>query len=298
MNRALGHNAVVHDSMQRAYGDMQYRAGCEVRPVCAPAECKPIYYISRRGHMFVCRPYKGAYIVYDILPRLNNGHILVYEMTTTCGTYKRVNIERLVYCTFVLGEYVSKLKIEFADRNKHNYSPENLRAKADKLDIACGLRMEDYASEYEKNRKRVIAQVSFKSNISIEDAADICEQAFIDMFAKKDDLRAQNFVGLWIYRAMQVATEFWDEKKRFVPFEDQEPMCGRYDVQPPLDVLHILKRPKERECIELHMQGASAAEIADETGLALSSVGGYLARARKRLRSYLLTDKELNKLYA
>lgn len=278
---------------------MSYRAGCEVRAVCAPPECKPIYYISRNGLMFVCRPHKGGYVVYEVLPYLNNGRTPVYEMVTMDGSRpKRVNIERLVYCTFVLMEYVPKLKVEFVDGNKYNYRPENLCAKEEKLTVACGLRMQDYASEYEKYRKHVVNYISFKAVIREDDASDICEQAFIDLFTNCDDKRAKNIVGLWIYRAMQMVAEYKNERERFVPFEDLEPISGRYDVQPSLECLIVLERPKERECIELLMQGASAAEIADETGLALSSVGGYLARARKRLRNYLLTDKELHKLYA
>lgn len=276
---------------------MSYRAGCEVRAVCAPPECKPIYYISRNGLMFVCRPHKGGYVVYEVLPYLNNGRTPVYEMVTMDGSRpKRVNIERLVYCTFVLMEYVPKLKVEFVDGNKYNYRPENLCAKEEKLTVACGLRMQDYASEYEKYRKHVVNYISFKAVIREDDACDICEQAFIDLFTNCDDKRAKNIVGLWIHRAMQLASEYWNRQQKKVDFAEYEPIYGKYDISPSIDILDALTKPRERECFELLLQGASTAEIADETGLSESTVPSYLARARKRLRNYLQTDKELNKL--
>ena len=73
---------------------------------------------------------------------------------------------------------------------------------------------------------------------------------------------------------------------------------GKCDIPIELDVLKILGDTPARKCLDLQLHGASMKEIADETGLSLSSIGTTLHRTKNSLRKYLLTDKEIYKIYA
>ena len=77
-NPSLGKGVLFVRNEDEALREMRFRAECDVQPVCAPPDCKPIYYISERGKMYIFRPYKGYYVLYELAHRMNNGRTPLY----------------------------------------------------------------------------------------------------------------------------------------------------------------------------------------------------------------------------
>ena len=296
MDKSLGKNTVFVRNEDEAMREMRFRAECDVQPVCAPPDCKTIYYISERGKMYIFRPYKGYYVLYELAHRLNNGHIPFYELQTTSGKAHGINIERLVYCTFVLGEYKEGLKVEFKDGNPMNFDVSNLRVK-NLLNEDAAMRMFGYVSQYEKEFNNIVSYLSWYLNIEKEDAQDVAQDAFLDMLARKQEQRARNFTALWVSNAVELGINLWQKRTRFKSLDYMEREPGRSDVPFGLDVLNVLGNTNYRKCLDLKLQGASMKEIAEETGLSVNSIGCFLKKAKSKVQNYLKTDKELMKIY-
>lgn len=296
MDPALGKGVLFVRNEDEALREMRLRAECDVQPVCAPPDCKPIYYISEKGKMYVFRPYKGYYVIYQLAHRLNNGRTPLYYLQTTSGKHYGINIERLVYCTFVAGEYIDKLKIEFKDGNPLNFDVNNLQVK-DLLNEDCARRMGGYTKEYAKSFKYVVSYLAYFLGIADEDARDVAQDAFLDMLARKREQIARDFVALWIYDATEIGINLWKKKERFQCIDFCERETGRRDVSFGMDVLSILGETNMRKCLDLQLQGASMKEIAEETGIPIKAIGTHIHRAKRKLRNYLLTDPELVKIY-
>ena len=297
MDKTLGKGVLFVRNEDEALREMRFRADCDVQPVCAPPDCKPIYYISEKGKMYIFRPYKGYYVLYELAPRMNNGRTPIYELQTTSGKHHTINIERLVYCTFVAGKYIDKLKIYFKDGDAMNFDVNNLQVK-DLLNEDCARRMGGYTDEYVKFFKYVASYLAYFLVIDDEDARDVAQDAFLDMLAHKQEQIARDFVSLWIYDAMQIGISLWKKKTRFQCIDFCEREAGCRDVSFGMDVLSILGRTNMRKCFDLHLQGASMKEIAEETGIPFSAIGSHIHRAKCKLRNYLLTDPEIARIYA
>ena len=246
--------------------------------------------------MYTFRPYKGYYVLYELAHRLHNGRTPFYELQTTSGKHHGINIERLVYCTFVLGEYKEGLKVEFKDGNPRNYDVSNLRVK-NLLNEDAARRMFGYVSIYEKDFNRVVSYIAWYLNIEKEDAQDVAQDAFLDMLARKQEQKARNFTTLWIGRAVDFGINLWRKRTRFqsIDYLESEPVIE--DVPFGLDVLNVLGNTNYRKCLDIQLQGASMKEIQEETGLSVGSVGQALSKAKSKVRNYLKTDKELMKIY-
>ena len=298
-DKSLGKNAVFVRNEDAALKEMEFRAGCEVRPVCAHPDIRPIYYISRKGEMYIFRPYKGYYVIYNKSHRLNNGNTPIYELQVNYETDKHVaiRIDCLVYCTFISGKYEDGLKITHKDGDPMNCEADNLQVKS-LLNEDCARRMEGYMEPYAKAFNKIVTYIAWIVCISKEDAQDVVQDAFIDLLARKQEVFAYKFTSLWTYRAWELGVSMWAQRRRFQSIEFMERETGRSDIPFELDVLDILGDTPARKCLDLQLHGASMKEIADETGLSLSSIGSTLHRTKNRLRKYLLTDKEIYKIYA
>ena len=297
MDKALGKGVLFVRNEDEALREMRFRAECDVQPVCAPPDCKPIYYISEKGKMYIFRPYKGYYVLYELAHRMNNRRTPLYELQTTSGKHHAINIERLVYCTFVAGKYIDKLKIEFKDGNPMNFDVNNLQVK-DLLNEDCARRMYGYTEAYAKSFKYVASYLAYFLCIDVEDARDVAQDAFLDMLARKQEQIARDFTALWISHATDLGITLWKNKTRFqcIDFCEREP--GRRDVPFGMDVLSILGETNMRKCFDLQLQGASMKEIAEETSIPFSAIGSHIHRAKSKLRKYLLTDPEIARIYA
>ena len=296
-NPSLGKGVLFVRNEDEALREMRFRAECDVQPVCAPPDCKPIYYISEKGKMYIFRPYKGYYVLYELAHRMNNGRTPVYELQTTSGKHHTLNIERLVYCTFVAGKYIDKLKIEFKDGNPMNFDVDNLQVK-NLLNEDAARRMGGYTEEYTKSFKYVAAYLAYFLGIADEDARDVAQDAFLDMLARKQEQRARDFVALWIHDATEIGINLWKKKTRFQCIDFCERETGRRDVPFGMDVLNVLGETNMRKCFDLQLQGASMKEIAEETGIPFKAIGSHITRAKRKLRNYLLTDPEIARIYA
>ena len=297
MDPALGKGVLFVRNEDEALREMRFRAECDVQPVCAPPDCKPIYYISEKGKMYIFRPYKGYYVLYERAHLMNNGRTPVYELQTTSSKHHTINIERLVYCTFVAGKYIDKLKIEFKDGNPMNFDASNLQVK-NLLNEDCARRMYGYTEPYKDYFNHVMHYVAWYLNIHEEDARDVAQDAFLDMLARKQEDVARDFVALWIHDAVEIGLNLWKKKTRFQCIDFCERETGRRDVPFGMDVLSVLGETNMRKCLDLQLQGASMKEIAEETGIPYKSIYPCISRAKRKLRNYLLTDPEIARIYA
>lgn len=296
MDKALGKGAVVVASESEGMKVMQDKEGGEVRPVCGPPNMKQQYYIGRTGRMYVCRPYKGAFVCYICKYRLNNKITPFYELASTNNSRLRCNISRLLYCTYVIGKWDEDVDIRFADGNPQNIHLDNI-VKRERITESAAVNMREMEAEY-KAFNHVVDYIAFFYNLTKEEAQDIAQDAFIEMAQDGCKDFARDFTGLWINRAGQWAIRSFRTKDRITSIDQLPIQYGRTDTDIDLGVLSCLGHTKDRQCFELYLQGATMKEIAEETNTPITSIGSHLHRAKCKLRKILLQDKLIAQVYS
>lgn len=296
MDKALGKGAVFVASEREGIKIMQDKEGGEVRPVCGPPNMKQQYYIGRTGRMYVCRPYKGAFVCYICKYRLNNKTTPFYELATTNNSRLRCNISRLLYCTYVIDYWDEGVDIRFADGNPRNIHLDNI-VKRERITERAAVNMRGMEAEY-KAFNHVVSYIAFFYSLTMEEAQDITQDAFIEMAEDGCKAFARDFTGLWINRASQGAIRSFYMRNRITSIDQSPIQYGKTDADINLGVLSCLGDTKDRQCMELYLQGASRKEIAEETNTPITSIGTHLHRAKCKLRKILLQDKLIAQVYS
>jgi len=138
-----------------------------------------------------------------------------------------------------------------------------------------------------------------------EDAMDISQEAFINIFRKLNSFKGESDIATWIYRVVYntCIDELRKKKIKQVPIHDN---CGLQDDVSVEDRLEISIRkkavrdalyklePEQRSIIVLRdMQGLSYDDIAFIMKCPLGTVKSRLSRARLKLKEILENDSEL-----
>ena len=208
-------------------------------------------------------------------------------------------VERIVYCTFVLGEWNDEVELEFKDGDPKNICLENIVECGEYLTEVSAQRMTKYAGIYQKYFDHVVKCVVWRTGIDWEDAEDLTSKSFVYLCAKERRKEMDHFLALWVYYAKKRAQSFWllRHAPRIGKLDEMEWLMKRNDTPFGLNILDVL--PDERWKISLRMvaEGSSREEVAEALGLSVSSVRDFLREAKSYLRKYLSTDREIMKMY-
>lgn len=302
MNQALGQDAFFADTKEKAQQIMELKSGCLVRHCVFPSMCPTSYFISEHGELYGCRYHNQfqKFVGYSILP-VKKRTYLTYSMQVRKGAHARpVNAERLIYCTFVLGEWNEDVEIFFKDGDRFNMTLENLGEKQDPLTPEVAERMYDWTTLYQKYFEYVAQLIAFNYNLDHDDARDLTQEAFIDLMIRYGWSKDHDFVGLWVFRAREFCVDYHRRADRHISFFkdgfDHDVMAVVHDKVYEVDLFSPLVGDT-RKIVELKMQNVSEVEIAEELGIDVGSIGNMYYQAKKKLRKYWSKDPELMKIY-
>lgn len=299
----ISDNAFYCNTAEESIQEMEKRSGCRVAQIVYPYVCSSDYYISEFGDMYSLRYERWVNkrwhvdrIVHRIKQTANAGISITF---TSNKQHVQVKAEKLVYCTFVLGSWDDDIELDFKDRNPKNVHLDNLAERGECLTEESAAMMAKYADVYAKNFDYVMKYIRFFSDIDTEDAEDLTSKAFIYLCSREKKEIVGDFVALWIYYAKKKAQSFWlwRCKPRVGKLDEMEWLIKKNDTPFGLNILEVL--PDERWKIALRQQaeGYSQEETAQELGMSVASVQIFRRKARQYMRKYLITDKEIMKIY-
>lgn len=302
MNQSLGHDAFLVDTEEQAQKIMEMKSSCRVWPCVFPSMCPTAYFISEHGELYGCRYHNQLhkFTGYSIKP-IKERKYLAYDMNVRKGVHHRpIGAERLIYCTFVLGEWDDDIEIGFRDGDPYNMTLENLGEKKDPLTPEVADRMYDWTDKYKRWFTYVASVVRYACWLEMEDAIDIAQEAFIDLMIRYNWSKEGDFVGLWISRAKELGiNQLKKQEKHLSLFTDGYDHNITLSVRTKgyeVDLLSPIVG-NSRKIVELKMQNVPEAEIAEELGIEVGSVGSMYYQAKKKLRKYWGKDPELAKIY-
>ncbi len=150
------------------------------------------------------------------------------------------------------------------------------------------------ASLYDRCSNRVYALMV--RIVGRQDADDLTQQVFLQMFRKLDQFHGQSRLETWLYRlATNEALQHLRQRKRHAtrpllsePFVDDPSTVTDAEETKLLERAVLSLEPELRAVLILKEQeGLSYADIADVVGIPEGTVGSRLNRARKELRQQL-----------
>ena len=279
---------------------MEELSGCKVLQVVFPYSGYNNYYISEKGHCYSVRhaaKVKKAWKLKVLVPR-DRGFGYSYTLQQNFEQIQ-MKAEKLVYCTFVIGEWDEDIELEFKDGNNHNVSLDNLAEVGEQLTEESAQIMSEYADIYRDKYDYVTKFVRFKTEVSMEDAEDCTSKTFIYLTANRRRKEIEDFVALWIHYAVKKAQSLW--LWRYIPrvgrIDEKEWLFKRPAPEHGLALLNVLPDERWKKVMWCMVNGYSQEETAQEIGLSVSSVRDFRRESKKYLRNYLSTDREIMKIY-
>ncbi|MHA7111484.1 RNA polymerase sigma factor [Sunxiuqinia elliptica] len=156
--------------------------------------------------------------------------------------------------------------------------------------------MNNFDTIYKENYKRMFG-VALKMVNDKDVVCDILQDVFVYYFQKSQNGSTINQPGSWLIRAtINKCIDYSKSRKKYTKIEGIDPIS---EGQDPIDrkqdqaiiTLALSKlKPQEKTLALLYSEGMSYKEIAEVSGIKLSSVGKMLARTIKKL------DKILEKM--
>ncbi len=156
--------------------------------------------------------------------------------------------------------------------------------------------MNNFDTIYKENYKRMFG-VALKMVNDKDVVYDILQDVFVYYFQKSQNGSTINQPGSWLIRAtINKCIDYSKSRKKYTKIEGIDPIP---EGQDPIDrkqdqaiiTLALSKlKPQEKTLALLYGEGMSYKEIAEVSGIKLSSVGKMLARTIKKL------DKILEKM--
>ena len=285
---------------------MQRLAGCEVRRCAYPTTKNLTYYISEHGHLFSIQRIQGKLLTRGPKqPGSKHSHGKRKDGGTTLrlsngrhgkGGESFIRAELLVYCTFCLHRWEPDLQIDFKNGRASDLRPDNLQEHVEEIPPEWAERLARWETIYRSQFAEVVRRVVWWSFISVEDAKDVVQSAYIYICTYGYKKEPENFLGLWIHIAKIRAIDFKKHHSDHYNTEDYDLILELRGTQPPtyeVDMIHIQKGDRRQRFLELWAQGHTPTEIAEMEGSTVSNVGASVSHSIKFLQKYFAHDKEM-----
>ena len=293
---AIGNDAFFANTEAEALAEFGKRVGCEVRKCVYPVRSERVYCISEHGDLFglIRDDYRHVFIGYSAKPRVLHNtaerptpgvwHGVKHYLS---GKDTVVKAEKLVYCTFVLGEWRDDVIVQFKDGDQYNVCLENLEEPSKEVSPLTAKRMAEYSDIYRREFKNVVSYVAWVCGIRDEEAQDCAQDTFIWLITRQCAL-PQYFVGAWMYWSKFHGFHVTRDSYKHCELKEQD--CGGHEPNRDIDLLSIVKNDKHREMLKMKLQGYMEAEIAKKFGTTQGTVRVTMQRVIRMYRDYFARD--------
>ena len=288
---------------QEAIAWIEHEAGLKMYPCVYPSRMGHDYYIGKDGTMYSSIYYNEAryYLVYRINPEVTQffrNKDKVYTLSSS-ERIEEVLAQKLVYCTFALGYWDAKISVLFKDGNHQNCHIDNLTLNVTGIDALTSKNadtMRTYLQDYTKHFPTICNYLRYFARLNKQEAEDCTQDAFISIVEKVARLNKDHFVGYWIVMARKMSFQYIQRRLKYVDIDSIEPLWTRAH-ECGTDLLSILPNEKHREIIWLMADGYTMVQVGDMLGMSKSQIDRRQTKAKRILREWLKTDKEIMKLY-
>lgn len=281
----------VVNKPQEAIEVFKQICGCDVKQVVFPHNGWTTYYISEDARCFGIKWNRltDKYAAYEkrlatdiYKPNMMSQFLLRPDF----GHQVKVRADRLVYCTFVLGEWRNDIQPKYRDGNRNNCKLSNLYLESEIVQDLTPLRerMEQYAQFYEQNFMNVARYIAYMCKyIELDDAKDAAQEAFIWLTGKDYEFN----LGHWMKYGKLLG--FKHIRKEGMVDVDSNPV-GVLDRAFEIDVATYLKTPKAKQYFDLYLQGYEQADIARMLKIDPSLLSYHIRKSRKIIKEALSED--------
>ena len=283
-----------------ALQEMKNLVGCDVRHCVFPTIGNIQYYISEHGDLFGVQKIQGRFLTRG--PK-KAGSLQGHGKRKDGGVTHRINVaphkerwiavERLVFCTFLLGHWENDLEIEFKNGKATDIRPDNLQPKEEKWLEEWTERMYQFQDIYKREFSNVAQRVKWWCFLPYEDAKDVTQSTYIWLttIGFKDKFN----VGIWVYWAKKRGQDLWAHVLRHFADNDFEEWVyeGTEDNPYEVDLVHVQPGEKRARYLMMWLQNHTPTEIAEECNSTIGNVAGSITRSIQFLRKYLKHEKDL-----
>lgn len=292
----MGSDAFFANTEAQALEEFGKRVGCEVRKCVYPVRSERVYCISEHGDLFglVQDNSKHVFIGYSAKPRVLHSTaerpapgVWYGVKDYLSGRDTVMRAERLVYCTFVLGEWNDEIKIKFKDGDPYNICVENLEEQHDEVSPVWAQNMSEYTQVYQQEFNRVVHCVKWYCNIREDEAQDCVQDTFI-WLTRNDRTMPLYFVGAWVFWSKINGMHYMRDRAKMCTLEDWDG-C-RNDRPIDIDILGMVKNDKHRDMLLMKLHGYTEKEIAEKYGTTAGTVRVTMQRVVANLRTAFLKD--------
>lgn len=294
------------DTEGDALREMQKMVKCKVKRCAYPTTKNLTYYLSEHGELFSIQKIQGKLLTRGPKqPGSRSGHGKRKDGGTTlrmsngkhgAGGESWIAAELLVYCTFIIGRWEPDLHIDFKNGRASDLRPDNLEIHREVIPPEWSERLARWEDIYSSQFAEVVRRVVWWSFISVEDAKDVVQSAYIYICTYGYKKEPENFLGLWIHIAKIRAIDFKKHHSDHYNTEDYDTILELRGTKPPayeVDMIHIQKGDRRQRFLELWAQGHTPTEIAEMEGSTVSNVGASVTHSIRFLQKYFRHEKEL-----
>ena len=294
------------DTEGDALREMQKMVKCKVKRCAYPTTKNLTYYLSEHGELFSIQKIQGKLLTRGpIQPGSKNSHGrrkdggITHRMSNGPhgkGVESWIKAELLVYCTFILGRWEPDLRIDFKNGRASDLRPDNLQEHVEEIPPEWAERLARWENIYRSQFAEVVRRVVWWSFISVEDAKDVVQSAYIYICTYGYKKEPENFLGLWIHIAKIRAIDFKKHHSDHYNTEDYDLILELRGTKPPtyeVDMIHLQKGNRRQRFLELWAQGHTPTEIAEMEGSTSINVGASVTHSIRFLQKYFAHDKEM-----
>lgn len=294
---ALGKDAFFANSESDVFAEFEKKASCEVRKCVYPVRSERVYCISENGDLFGMIHDERKHIFIGMGPY--NKHVLHAETERpTPGAWYNVKhyltgkdtvvrAEKLVYCTFVLGEWNDEVKVEFKDGDQYNIALSNLTESKETFSPIWTAHMTEQAQVYKREFNRVVDYVSWFCGIRQDEAQDCAQDTFM-WLTNNNRTMPIYFIGAWMFWSKMNGMHYVRDRARMCHLEDWDGWREAKIID--IDILGLVKNEKHRDMLQMKLNGYTNKEIADKYGTTAGTVQYTVSRVLNNLRDYFAKD--------
>jgi hypothetical protein len=293
---AIGNDAFFANTEAEALAEFGKRVGCEVRKCVYPVRCERVYCISEHGDMFGLIEDKSKHVFIGYSSKRQVLHKNSKKPTSgvwygvkhyLTGKDTVMRAERLVYCTFVLGEWREDVKVQFKDGDPYNVCVVNLEEPQETYSPIWAEHMTEQTKVYEREFNRVVGYVRWYCGIRDEEAQDVVQDTFMWLTSSERTMPSY-FIGAWM---------FWSKFNGMHIVRDRIRMCAmegwygwRNDRPIDIDILGLIKNEKHRDMLQMRLHGYAEKEIAEKYHTTQGTVRVTMQRVVANLRAAFIKD--------
>ena len=282
----------VVNKPQDAIEVFKQMCGCDVRQVVFPHNGWATYYISENARCFGIKWHRlmDKYAAYEMSLATNiykPNMMPSFNLRFDCGRQRQVRADKLVYCTFVLGEWRKDIQPKYKDGNRNNCQLSNLYLESDIVKDYAPIRnrMQQYTDLYEGYFMYVARYIVYccRGRIGIDDAKDAAQEAFLWLTGKDYEINLGHWLKYGKYLGFQHIRK---ENMVDIEYNPVRSLDHAFEI----DVTRFIKNPKAKQYFDLYLQGYDQADIARMLNMDPTLLSYHIRHSRKIIKEKLSAD--------